>query len=319
MATTQGQDIICCQLCPNPVEHHCNLCHVDLCLSCIPKHMSDKSREHEVVGYTSRKEETVALPTCSTHEKKQCETYCQDCKIPLCIKCLIDSHRGHEVIEIHDILQKQKQQILADIEDMEIILSKYRNVKPTTTNFDIQKVLSDIEEQEDKICKVVHEMSIHLKDTVTNERKEAMKKCEESLTLKNNAEKELNEKIQNNNDILKGNDPTAIINYRSSSNLDFKGPEIPKFSCPQLFPGSIRKDQIKDMFGDFDGEKKQNRYSNYDLRGQYPVGPLDSRGRPHTPNYTSYPRLVYHGNPYPTYPTYRPTYSKPRKEVGIDD
>ncbi|XP_062620679.1 uncharacterized protein LOC134282287 [Saccostrea cucullata] len=52
MATAQEQDIICCHLCPKRVEHHCNLCHVDLCLTCVPNHMADTSRDHEIVGFT---------------------------------------------------------------------------------------------------------------------------------------------------------------------------------------------------------------------------------------------------------------------------
>ncbi|XP_061165666.1 E3 ubiquitin-protein ligase Trim36-like [Saccostrea echinata] len=250
MATAQGQDIVCCQLCPNPVEQHCNFCHVDLCPSCIAKHMADKSREHEVVGYTSRKEETIVLPRCSKHENKRCETYCQDCKIPICIQCVLGLHRKHEFTDINDILKKQKQQIIADTEELEnAMVPKYRNVHPTTTAAEYDKVVAAIEEQEGKICKAVHEAGIQLKDEVSKQRDVAVRKSREIQSLNDKAEKKLNEVIKKNKDILKSNDASVIINYKSR-NEDFKvGPELPRVSYPQLFSGYINEDQILKMYG----------------------------------------------------------------------
>ncbi|XP_062587158.1 uncharacterized protein LOC134248790 [Saccostrea cucullata] len=169
MATAQGQDIIRCQLCSNPVEHHCNLCHVELCLSCIPKHMADKSRRHEVVEYTFRKEHSVILPSCLIHKKYQCETYCKNCEIPICLQCLMDSHKKHEFTNINYIIQEHKQNIISDTEELENTIDpKYRNINLlTTAEFD--KVLSAIKEQEDKICKAVRKKSIQLTEETRNE------------------------------------------------------------------------------------------------------------------------------------------------------
>ncbi|XP_062620212.1 uncharacterized protein LOC134281793 [Saccostrea cucullata] len=231
MATAQGQDIICCQLCSNPVEHHCNLCHVDLCLSCVPKHIADKSREHEVVGYTFKKEYTVFLPTCLTHEKKRCEMFCQDCEIQICIHCLME----------------RKQEIVADTEELEnIIVPLYRNANLTTSPEEFDKVLSAIDEQEDKFCKAVHEANINLKDKVTKQKKEATKRCK---SFSEKAEKELSRIIQNNKNILESNDAIAVINYKSR-NGDFRGgPKMPIFPCPLFLAGILEQDRIVDMFG----------------------------------------------------------------------
>ncbi|XP_062579083.1 tripartite motif-containing protein 2-like [Saccostrea cucullata] len=247
MATAQGQDIICCQLCTNPVEHHCNLCHVDLCLSCIPKHMADKSKEHEVVGYTSRKEYSVVLPTCPTHEKKRCEMYCQNCQIQICIQCLMGLHKKHEFTEIHDILQEHKRQIISDTEELEsTIVPKYKNINLCTDTTEFDKVLASIEDQEEKICKAVHEAGSQLKDQLAYQKKEAVRKSKESQSL---AEKEVNHLVQKNKDIIKSNDATAIINYQSRIKNFHKGPVLPSFSCPKLFPGVIKGNQITEMFG----------------------------------------------------------------------
>ncbi|XP_062620682.1 uncharacterized protein LOC134282290 [Saccostrea cucullata] len=120
--------------------------------------MADKSRRHEVVEYTLKKKHAVILPSCLTHEKNQCETYCQDCEIHICIQCLIGSHKKHGIIDINDILQKQRLEIDAHTKELEnTILPKYKNINSSsnTTNFD--KVLTTIKEQEDKIWKSVRE------------------------------------------------------------------------------------------------------------------------------------------------------------------
>ncbi|XP_061165588.1 uncharacterized protein LOC133174482 [Saccostrea echinata] len=250
MGSAQGQDIIRCQMCSNPVEHHCNLCHVDLCLSCIQKHMADKSRKHEVVEYASRKQQAAALPTCRAHKKNRCETYCKDCKIPICILCMMGSHKKHEFTDINEILQRHKQQIIADIKELEnTIVPKYRNINPTTTATEFYKVLSAIKEQEDEICRAVREAGLQLTDEVIRLKKEVTAKNKGSQTLAEKAEKQLSQIIQENKDILKANDAIAIINYQSR-NEDFRnGPELPRLSCPELLPGIIKQDQITDMLG----------------------------------------------------------------------
>ncbi|XP_062587139.1 uncharacterized protein LOC134248760 [Saccostrea cucullata] len=258
MATAQGQDIICCQFCPNPVEHHCNLCRVDLCLSCIPKHMADKSREHEIVGFTSRKENTVVLSTCPKHKKKQCETYCQDCKVEICIQCLMGFHKKHEFTDITDVIEEYKQRITADTEELErTIAPKYRNINISTVTTEFDKVISAIKEQEDKICKAICERSIQLTDEIIRQKAEAIRKYTKKQSL---AEKRVNQVVQKNKETLKGNNAKAILNYQSRNGDFKKGPDLPSFPCPKLLTGIFKKDKIVDIFGFLqngeDSEKK---------------------------------------------------------------
>ncbi|XP_061165668.1 E3 ubiquitin-protein ligase TRIM71-like [Saccostrea echinata] len=228
MAGVQGQDVIRCELCPNPVENHCNLCHVDLCLSCIPNHMGDKSRKHEIVEYASRKKETVFLPTCSSHANNHCEAYCEDCETPICILRLMGLHKNHAFTHINESLQKEKQHIISDTEELEnTILPNYRNVNQTTTAADFDKVLSTIEEQEEKNCNAVHKAGIQLKDNVVEEKRTALTESKENQSLSDKTEKELDQVIQKNKEVLRCNDASTIMNYRSRNGEFRKGPELP--------------------------------------------------------------------------------------------
>ena len=46
------------------------------------------------------------LPKCSLHNLKDCETYCIDCKQPVCIRCMIKEHKGHHVEMYEEYLSK---------------------------------------------------------------------------------------------------------------------------------------------------------------------------------------------------------------------
>ena len=59
MANIQNKNSEQCDLRSNPVEHHCNLCHVDLCLNCKTNHFAHKTKNHEIVEIMYRREEPV--------------------------------------------------------------------------------------------------------------------------------------------------------------------------------------------------------------------------------------------------------------------
>lgn len=90
MARNQTQNVVVCEMCPNPVENYCNLCHVDLCSSCILKYMKDKTKRHETV--INRKKGYV-LPESNLHKKTHCEMFCRDCRIPACVLCVTTTHK----------------------------------------------------------------------------------------------------------------------------------------------------------------------------------------------------------------------------------
>ena len=171
MATSQGQDVIRCQLCANPVEHHCNLCHVDLCTICISTHVADKTKRHEVVDFINRKEGPI-LPECKSHDKTQCEMYCNDCQEPTCVLCVTTTHKKHDISDIKSIVENLKRRITADVEDMEnTILPNYKkhlNVSNSSKEFD--KIINAIQDQEDNICKVVREIGSQLRDEVAKQK-----------------------------------------------------------------------------------------------------------------------------------------------------
>nr|XP_022310167.1 E3 ubiquitin-protein ligase TRIM71-like [Crassostrea virginica] len=264
MATSQGQDIIRCQLCPNPVEHHCNLCHVDLCFNCILTHMADKTKRHEIVEFMNRKEGPV-LPECKSHDKTLCETFCNDCHEPTCVLCVITTHKKHDITEIKSIIENFKRRIIADVEEMEnTILPKYEtNCGISNSSKDFDKVLNAIQDQEDNICKVVREIGSRLKDEVAEQKREFEQKKNEVQTTVAKEREELDSVMKMNKSILKSNDAKRILTYRSNNEQFRGGPKQIQISYPMFLSGNVNRNQLQVMFGSL------QRSSNLAIEGKH--------------------------------------------------
>ena len=250
MATSQGQDIVRCKLCPNPVEHHCNICHVDLCPDCISTHMADKSKRHEVVNFINRKEGTL-LPECILHGKTPCEVYCNDCQEPASVLCVTTTHKKHDITDIKSIIENLKRRIADDVDDLEnIIRPKYKqNIAFGYSSEEFDKVLNAIQDQEDNICKMVREIGSQLKNKVAKQKREFEENTEEFQSSVAKEEKELNAVIKSKKGILKSDDAKCILTYQSKNGQFRAGPKQMLISCSMFLSGKVSKNQLQGMFG----------------------------------------------------------------------
>ncbi|XP_061165750.1 E3 ubiquitin-protein ligase TRIM45-like [Saccostrea echinata] len=256
MATAQGQDVIRCKLCPEPVDFHCNLCSTDLCSSCVLRHMMDKSRNHEVVAFESRKNK-MENPECQSHKIK-CETYCRDCKASICIKCVIGSHKGHDVMEIDEIVQMQRKRIESDIKDLEenalcrIILMKEIN---SSSNAVIDNVIDEITQRENQIKTAVHNMAEKMRNNVVLNKKRNTAVISENQSKISNLESRIKQVIEKNNHILQSRRIQDILNYENIKE-DFKTDlNLEKCVYPHLVCSEIENDQIVRLLGNLSCEE----------------------------------------------------------------
>lgn len=251
MATIQGQDVVLCQLCTNPVERHCNLCLVDLCSPCTLKHLADKTSRHEIVEFIKRKK--PILPECNFHQTKQCEMYCRDCKQPTCVLCVTTTHKKHEMANILEILQNAKQQVTSDLKELEnVIAPKYKYITAFVTSSVFDETLSAIQDQEDELCRSVRDIGSKMRDKVSKlkEESEIANKEKQSLAAKSGTE--LNEIIQNSKSILESANAKDIMGYESQ-NLKLRfGLKEMGLSFPNFQPGLINEDQLQNVFGKFE-------------------------------------------------------------------
>ncbi|XP_022305304.2 uncharacterized protein LOC111112202 [Crassostrea virginica] len=267
MATSQGQDIIRCQLCPNPVEHHCNLCHVDLCFNCVLAHMADKTKRHEIVDFMNRKEGPV-LPECNSHDKTLCETFCNDCHEPTCVRCVTTTHKKHDITDIKSIIENFKRRITADVEEMEnTIRPKYKQtVAIGNSSKEFDRVMNAIQDQEDNICKVVREIGSRLKDEVAKQKSEFEQKKNEVQSTVAKEREELDSVMKMNKSFLKSNDAKRILTYRSNNEQFRGGPKQMQISYPMFLSGKVNRKQLQVMFGSLQKPNNLETDGKHDMR-----------------------------------------------------
>lgn len=103
-----AQEVIICDLCDKPTQQFCNSCQINLCVECVHKHV-DKLQplSHEIVCSKNRNTQCV-LPKCKIHPGRRCEVQCQQCQIPICVRCCIGTHKNHDAVELVELFEIKK-------------------------------------------------------------------------------------------------------------------------------------------------------------------------------------------------------------------
>lgn len=167
------QDVIRCHLCETPVSStslYCDVCNKYLCKDCERKHLSDSSKQHKMVPFEKR----ILKTNCLKHTSKLCNFYCEVCDISLCAKCRSSKeHQGHKVIEISKEVDRKKQNIQNDLQELrKYIYPKYQEIASVilAQKFDLkenpQKLTSAIDKHGEDMHRDIETMIQKLKSDV---------------------------------------------------------------------------------------------------------------------------------------------------------
>lgn len=123
------QDLVRCHIWDNPPTLHCDICHEHLCNDCEVKHIADKSKDHKVVPF-KRRSYIFFFPSVQDTPKKTCERHCEQCGFPLCSQCISsDQHSNHKNIDILENLEKKKEDIKSDLQELVASISpRYQSI-----------------------------------------------------------------------------------------------------------------------------------------------------------------------------------------------
>ncbi|XP_062598037.1 RING finger protein 207-like [Saccostrea cucullata] len=179
MASGFAQHYVECTTCDSNAEYHCNTCQFDLCQACKETHQRKKKTEnHEVVLYKEREEKVQER--CCTHSDKIYDACCKECEIPVCIKCIMESHSCHAIVEIEVMfneklemftkqIQELKEKIIPQCEDIQKNISqKMENCRKS-----LSQIRSDLLATAQSIKDLV--------DLILKEKTENLSKIEDSL------------------------------------------------------------------------------------------------------------------------------------------
>ncbi|XP_062606963.1 E3 ubiquitin-protein ligase TRIM71-like [Saccostrea cucullata] len=142
---TSAQDVMRCDLCETAVvQMHCDTCLVNLCKACVGEHiLTDESKDHKVVKFQARKS-TPIYPGCTFHYKEQCEMFCKQCDIPVCLSCLAsEQHLGHELSKVLQVVGEKKDMITKERNELnDTIYPTYQDIAS-----DVQNRISQLEKE----------------------------------------------------------------------------------------------------------------------------------------------------------------------------
>ncbi|XP_062611744.1 E3 ubiquitin-protein ligase TRIM45-like, partial [Saccostrea cucullata] len=245
---TSAQDLVRCDLCETTlVQMHCDTCLVNLCKACVGEHIStNETKDHRVVKYQSRNS-TVIYPTCTSHEKEQCEMFCRHCDIPVCHTCLAsDQHLSHKLSKLLHVVGEKKDLIRKEHKELnETIYPTYQDIE-----VDVQKTMSKLEKAYGDLSTVItiHGEEWHKQiDQLVRKLKAQLNKAKtvQLQTLKGHLD-EIHVKIVNIKDDIDflatasdSNDISRPFNVRSNVDKYKKLPQKLVLSLPKFIPGTI--------------------------------------------------------------------------------
>ncbi|XP_056001768.1 E3 ubiquitin-protein ligase TRIM36-like [Ostrea edulis] len=216
--TSQAQEVITCDLCVKPTQQFCNSWQVSLCVDCVNKHVDKlKYQPHDIVHFKDRK---VAFPECEFHSNQRCEAHCQQCDVPVCLKCILGPHNGHKVKDISEIFNDKKKTLGKETEEIESsIITQYKKKNEETEN-KLSIIMSEFDELDKE--KETHRKLWHQEvDTIFNKLGSLMKSMKENLLAALNSHQskikdqipDMIQTVEQNKEILKSNNVSAVTNY----------------------------------------------------------------------------------------------------------
>ncbi|XP_055999412.1 E3 ubiquitin-protein ligase TRIM71-like [Ostrea edulis] len=252
-----AQEVLLCDLCETvPLQSHCELCNINICVNCAVKHLSDSSKRHKVVPFLHRKS-TPNYPKCPDHADKHCEIYCEKCDVPVCSTCVTSGkHKGHDISDVLEKLSAKTESLQKDLEELETRI--YPRYEKMVSN--VQSEKAELETNYGKLTTAADQQGevLHREITaIVNQRKSAIAemKTKHLDALDKNTEEitqkmaELKQIMSDLKSILKSNDVSLTSTYKSRNSEFRTVPPKVRVTVPSFSPQKINKDQLNEMFG----------------------------------------------------------------------
>ena len=240
-STSWAQDVILCNLCVEPAIRFCNSCQTNLCFDCVGKHLYEfESLSHDIVPFQHRRIKLV-LPECESHSGQRCEVHCQQCHTPVCVKCITGNHKGHDVVELEEIVELKKEIIRKEKQKTEAnILSKYqtRDDNIQTQILKVNAEFAKMKTKMERLRKLWHQEVDGIFDkanNLINSWKDIKISSLSTLqTQIKNKIPEVKQTLKNQTEVLKSNNASRIYDFKSNLEELKEIPEVDDVTCLSL-------------------------------------------------------------------------------------
>jgi hypothetical protein len=91
----------------------CQDCNLDFCTQCYNISHKLKAFQSHTILSTAQKSKIISYADCERHRPEKLKSFCSDCALLVCIYCIIDQHKQHNVIAVEKKINDMQETITA--------------------------------------------------------------------------------------------------------------------------------------------------------------------------------------------------------------
>ncbi|XP_052699642.1 uncharacterized protein LOC128177118 [Crassostrea angulata] len=275
----EAQDLVECNLCQQPVSFFCRRCGVNLCETCIAKHLRVKSKNgHDIVDYTSKDDDDTCH--CDSHPQNVCSAYCKTCDAPICILCVSIKHKSHEMSELSDKIEELLKVIAKENDRLQSSKHELERTLDHTTKM-LSSISSYYKQRKDQVTAHGEEWHKQIENTVKKLHQELDDMQKEHEAVLQKQKKEFEEMIGKVNEIngktiklQKSKNVTEMQTFIPVIEKQETLSEFSLYSFPTFYECKIDANYLQTYFGYVDKMQKkktsllENKFKDNDLPGR---------------------------------------------------
>lgn len=253
-----AQDIVRCDLCDTPVPNmHCDICHINLCETCVEEHLSIMPQKHKMVSFENR-EYTIRYPKCQKHPAELCLLQCKDCNIPVCSTCIsLGDHEQHEEERLVEIFTKKKELIKRDLQEYKNIYPKYQEASSNIPHLKEEvkrqsdQLITALNRQRESLVTEIDSIIESMRDEIHDMNAQQIVSIDKQEEEVHSTVKKVNENIRHLQN-LQDSDKVSLVSDYNTKNAKF--PILPadlQVTLPtcNFTPRTINREEIGQQFG----------------------------------------------------------------------
>ena len=230
------------------------------------------SNRYILMYIRSKLEKQESRRSCVEHGREK-NLFCNNCKVPICVLCLKDEHKGHDFGDIQEAKKQRHQILLSDVETLKTKLARNKRMLLTVQEKErgsFQTCMEQIKANKMQLMKLIQ---VRYEEMVTD----VHGKTIQFDTRINNALTEINENLRALNDMEENTDDSVshadiadcMETLRRIKRQEINSqPNVNKYSLVTFIENQTPSRFVKSLCGTLKYEEKSVYLANVDSSGE---------------------------------------------------